>query len=72
MTASLESLTRRLPPLSDRAPAFGALGAFLGRLLPWLAWLMPVLAVPLVATCTSRVRGGLHAARRHFDPEIIP
>lgn len=47
---------------SDRALAFGALGAWAGvglSLPPWSAWLMPLLAVLLAVTVVNRVRAGL-------------
>lgn len=47
---------------SDRALAFGALGAWAGvglPLPPWSAWLMPLLAVLLAVTVVNRVRAGL-------------
>lgn len=47
---------------SDRAFVIGALGAWIGcglSLPSWIAWLMPVLAVLLIATSVNRVRRGL-------------
>jgi CDP-diacylglycerol---glycerol-3-phosphate 3-phosphatidyltransferase len=47
---------------SDRALVFGALGLWigLGWALPvWAFWLMPLLAVLLVATIANRIRAGL-------------
>lgn len=47
---------------SDRALAFGALGAWAGLglpLPPWFAWLMPLLALLLAVTVVNRVRAGL-------------
>lgn len=47
---------------SDRALAFGALGAWAalaGGLPGWAAWIMPLLAVLLVITAVNRVRAGL-------------
>ena len=47
---------------SDRAFVFGALGLWAGLAAPlpaWAAWIMPLLAVALVATIFNRVRGGL-------------
>jgi CDP-diacylglycerol--glycerol-3-phosphate 3-phosphatidyltransferase len=47
---------------SDRAFVFGALGLWAGLAAPlpeWAAWVMPALAVALVATIVNRVRGGL-------------
>lgn len=47
---------------SDRALAFGALGAFVGFGLPmpgWLAWLMPALALLCLVTAVNRVRAGV-------------
>ena len=47
---------------SDRALAFGALGAFIGFGLPmpgWLAWLMPALALLCLVTAVNRVRAGV-------------
>lgn len=49
---------------SDRALAFGALGAWAGLGLPlpaWSAWVMPLLALLLAATTANRVRAGLRA-----------
>ncbi|MEP7329823.1 MAG: CDP-alcohol phosphatidyltransferase family protein [Betaproteobacteria bacterium] len=48
---------------SDRALAFGLLGAWAGLASPlpsWAALIMPVLAVALVVTIINRIRGGLH------------
>jgi len=48
---------------SDRALVIGALGTWIGlglSLPPWIAWLMPVLAVLLAATSVNRVYRGLH------------
>ena len=47
---------------SDRAFAFGALGLWVGLLLPmpdWLFWLMPLLAILSAATIWNRVRRGI-------------
>ena len=47
---------------SDRAFAFGALGLWVGLLLPmpdWLFWLMPLLAILSAATVWNRVRRGI-------------
>jgi len=47
---------------SDRALAFGALGAFIGLGLPmpgWLAWLMPAMALLCLVTAVNRVRAGV-------------
>lgn len=47
---------------SDRAFVIGALGAWIGCGLPlpsWMFWLMPMLAILLIATCVNRVRRGL-------------
>jgi len=47
---------------SDRAFVVGALGAWIGcglGLPSWMSWLMPALAVLLVATSVNRVRRGL-------------
>ena len=47
---------------SDRALVIGALGAWIGlglSLPPWIAWLMPILAVLLAATSVNRVYRGL-------------
>ena len=47
---------------SDRALAFGALGLWVGTsgALPgWAFWIMPLLALGLVATIANRVRAGL-------------
>lgn len=47
---------------SDRALAFGVLGAWAGLGLPlpaWSAWAMPLLALLLAATTVNRVRAGL-------------
>jgi CDP-diacylglycerol--glycerol-3-phosphate 3-phosphatidyltransferase len=47
---------------SDRALAFGALGLWVGvagALPEWAFWVMPLLAIGLVATVVNRVRGGL-------------
>jgi CDP-diacylglycerol--glycerol-3-phosphate 3-phosphatidyltransferase len=47
---------------SDRALVVGALGAWIGcgfSLPPWTSWLMPVLALLLIATAVNRVRQGL-------------
>ncbi len=49
---------------NDRALVFGALGTWAGFRLPmpaWLGWLMPILALLLVATAVNRVRAGLRA-----------
>ncbi len=50
---------------SDRAVVFGVLGVWVGAAGPmpdWLVWLMPVVAVLLVATIVNRVRAGLREA----------
>lgn len=50
---------------SDRALAFGAIGAWVavaGSLPPWSAVLMPGLALLLAATIVNRVRAGLRTA----------
>ena len=47
---------------SDRALAFGVIGAWaglVGPLPPWFAFLMPLLALLLIATIVNRVRAGL-------------
>jgi CDP-diacylglycerol--glycerol-3-phosphate 3-phosphatidyltransferase len=47
---------------SDRAFALGALGLWVGLLLPmpdWLFWLMPLLAILSAATVWNRVRRGI-------------
>lgn len=47
---------------SDRALVVGALGAWIGcglSLPDWIAWLMPALAILLIATSVNRVRRGL-------------
>ena len=47
---------------SDRALVIGALGTWIGlglSLPPWIAWLMPILAVLLAATSVNRVYRGL-------------
>ena len=47
---------------SDRAFVIGALAAWIGcglRLPDWMSWLMPLLAIVLIATCVNRVRRGL-------------
>jgi CDP-diacylglycerol--glycerol-3-phosphate 3-phosphatidyltransferase len=47
---------------SDRALVIGALGTWIGlglSLPPWVAWLMPILAILLAATCVNRVYRGL-------------
>ncbi|MFI4994677.1 MAG: CDP-alcohol phosphatidyltransferase family protein [Hyphomicrobiales bacterium] len=47
---------------SDRAFAFGALGLWVGLMLPlpdWLFWLMPLLAILSAATIWNRVRRGI-------------
>ena len=47
---------------SDRALAFGALGLWVGTasaLPEWAFWVMPLLALGLVATLVNRVRAGL-------------
>ena len=47
---------------SDRALAFGVLGAWIGLGLPipsWLAWLMPALALLCLVTAVNRVRAGV-------------
>jgi len=52
---------------SDRALVFGALGLWVGiagALPGWTAWLMPLLALLLVATTAKRVAGGLADAVR--------
>ena len=52
---------------SDRALVFGALALWVGVGGPcpvWLGWLMPLLAVVLVATTINRVRAGLAEAVR--------
>ena len=50
---------------SDRALVFGALGAWAGFRLPMppalFGWVMPLLALLLVATTVNRVRAGLRA-----------
>jgi len=51
---------------SDRALVFGALGFWIGIGGPvpdWLAWLMPTLALLLVATVINRIRRGMRDAR---------
>lgn len=52
---------------SDRALAFGALGAWAGFRLPMppglFGWAMPLLALLLAATVVNRVRAGLRATR---------
>ena len=57
---------------SDRALAFGAIGAWagLGLALPaWFGWLMPLFALLLAVTTVNRVRAGLrdtaHAGGTH-------
>ena len=48
---------------SDRAFVFGALGLWVGlsaNLPSWLGYVMPLLAIALVATIVNRVRRGLH------------
>jgi CDP-diacylglycerol---glycerol-3-phosphate 3-phosphatidyltransferase len=48
---------------SDRALAIGALGLWLGcglTLPPWTFWIMPALAVLLLATISNRVRHGVN------------
>jgi len=50
---------------SDRALVFGALAVWIGvggSLPGWLFWLMPVIAVALLATTINRVRAGLAEA----------
>lgn len=50
---------------SDRAFVFGVLGFWIGvggPLPGWLFWLMPVIAVALLATTINRVRAGLAEA----------
>ncbi len=50
---------------SDRALAFGVIGAWAGLggpLPPWSAWLIPLLALLLIATIVNRVRAGLRDA----------
>jgi CDP-diacylglycerol--glycerol-3-phosphate 3-phosphatidyltransferase len=52
---------------SDRALVFGALGLWVGlagALPGWTAWLMPLLALLLIATVAKRVAGGLADAAR--------
>ncbi|MEF8721067.1 MAG: CDP-alcohol phosphatidyltransferase family protein [Candidatus Accumulibacter delftensis] len=52
---------------SDRAFVFGALGLWLGlagQLPAWLAWLMPAIALLMVANIINRVRAGLSEIRR--------
>ncbi len=47
---------------SDRALVFGALGLWIGLLLPlpdWLLWLMPLVAILSAATIWNRVRRGI-------------
>lgn len=51
---------------SDRAFVFGALGLWLGlagSLPAWAWWIMPAVAVAIVANTVNRVRGGVRNAR---------
>jgi CDP-diacylglycerol--glycerol-3-phosphate 3-phosphatidyltransferase len=55
---------------SDRALVAGALGFWIGiggALPAWFAWLMPLLAVLLIATVANRVRAGLDEAAGRAD-----
>lgn len=55
---------------SDRAFVFGALGLWLGlagSLPAWAWWIMPAVAVAIVANTVNRVRGGVRNARSSSD-----
>jgi CDP-diacylglycerol---glycerol-3-phosphate 3-phosphatidyltransferase len=55
---------------SDRAFAFGALGAAIGlfgRLPDWADWLMPIFAVLLIITTANRIRRGVAEAETQKD-----
>jgi CDP-diacylglycerol--glycerol-3-phosphate 3-phosphatidyltransferase len=57
---------------SDRAAVFGALGLWIGLLLPlpdWVGLGVPVLAALLILTVVNRVRGGLDEASRTGAPQ---
>ncbi|QGM45448.1 CDP-alcohol phosphatidyltransferase family protein [Methylocystis heyeri] len=55
---------------SDRAFAFGALGAAIGlfgRLPGWADWLMPIFALLLIITTANRIRRGVAEAEPRQD-----
>lgn len=55
---------------SDRALVFGALGlavGIFGTLPAWVAWIMPLCSLLLVATTINRVRHGMAEAATHQD-----
>jgi CDP-diacylglycerol--glycerol-3-phosphate 3-phosphatidyltransferase len=56
---------------SDRAVVFGALGLWIGcsaPLPPWIAAIVPAIAILLVVTLVNRVRGGLAEAAKGAVP----